>query len=96
LKWFDTSCFAAPPAGYFGNASRNVMYGPGINNWDIGVQKIFPVWERFKIEFRGEMFNAFNHAQFGAPNSLVSSPTFGLISSVGAPRLIQFALRAIF
>jgi hypothetical protein len=96
LKWFDTGCFVAPPAGYFGNASRNVLYAPGIHNWDIGIQKFFPILESVKTEFRAEMFNAFNHAQFGAPNSSVVSPNFGLISSSRAPRLVQFALRVIF
>ncbi len=96
LKWFDTSCFAAPSTGYFGNAGRNVIYGPGIHNWDIGIQKFLPVWETVKTEFRAEMFNAFNHAQFGAPNSSVVSPTFGLISSARPPRLVQFALRLVF
>lgn len=99
LKWFDTSCFVAPASGYYGNAARNVLYGPGINNWDIGIQKSFPipVREGTRLEFRGEMFNAFNHAQFGAPSSGTGAPaTFGLISSARAPRLVQFALRLLF
>ncbi len=98
LKWFDTSCFASPAIGFYGNASRNVLYGPGVNNWDLGVQKFFPIpaSESMRLEFRGELFNAFNHAQFGAPNSSVVSPTFGLIASARAPRLVQFALRLIF
>lgn len=98
LRWFDTGCFVAPPTGYYGNASRNVLYGPGIHNWDIGIQKSFPIpaGEASRLEFRGELFNAFNHAQFGAPNSGVVSPTFGLVSSARAPRLVQLALRLIF
>jgi len=97
LKWFDTSCFAAPPSGYYGDVSRNAVYGPGNHNWDIGIQKFFPLYERTRVEFRGELFNAFNHAQFGAPNSSVaSSSTFGLVSSAGPPRLVQFALRLLF
>jgi hypothetical protein len=96
LKWFDTACFAAPATGYYGNAGRNVLYAPGINNWDLGIQKSFAVRESMRVEFRSEMFNAFNHAQFGAPNSAVASTTFGLISSARAPRLVQFALRLIF
>jgi hypothetical protein len=75
-----------------------VLYAPGNNNWDIGIEKTFPipVREGMGLQFRGEMFNAFNHAQFGAPNSLVTGSTFGLISSAGAPRLVQFALRLMF
>ena len=97
LKWFDTGCFTAPLSGYYGNASRNVLYAPGNDNWDIGVEKTFAVLrESTRLQFRGEMFNAFNHAQFNAPNSLVTAPNFGTISSAGAPRLVQFALRLMF
>lgn len=99
LRWFDTSCFAAPATGYYGSASRNVLYGPGTNNWDIGIQKSFPIplYEAMRLEFRGEMFNAFNHAQFNAPASSVAAPaTFGLVNSARTPRLVQFALRLLF
>ncbi len=72
LRWFDTACFSAPASGVLeGNASRNVLYGPGIHNWHIGIEKLFPIpiGEQTRLQFRGEMFNAFNHAQFGQPNS---------------------------
>jgi hypothetical protein len=96
FQWFDTSCFVAPLSGYYGNSARNVLYGPGTHNWDIGIQKFFPIHEELRLEFRGEMFNAFNHAQFNAPNSSVVGSTFGLINSARAPRLGQFAMRMLF
>jgi hypothetical protein len=98
LKWFDTGCFAAPPSGYYGNAGRNVLYGPGIHNWDIGIEKMWgiPLREGTRLQFRGELFNAFNHAQFGLPTSSVVSPTFGLINSARPPRLIQLGLRLLY
>jgi hypothetical protein len=96
FQWFDTSCFVAPLSGYYGNSARNVLYGPGTHNWDIGIQKFFPIHEELRLEFRGEMFNAFNHAQFNAPNSSVVGSTFGLINSARAPRLVQFAMRRLF
>jgi hypothetical protein len=96
FQWFDTSCFVAPLSGYYGNSARNVLYGPGTHNWDIGIQKFFPIHEELRLEFRGEMFNAFNHAQFNAPNSSVVGSTFGLINSARAPRLVQFAMRMLF
>ena len=98
LKWFDTGCFAAPPSGYYGNAGRNVLYGPGIHNWDIGIEKMWgiPLREGMRLQFRGELFNAFNHAQFGLPTSSVVSPTFGLINSARPPRLIQLGLRLLY
>jgi hypothetical protein len=96
FQWFDTSCFVAPLSGYYGNSARNVLYGPGTHNWDIGIQKFFPIHEELRLEFRGEMFNAFNHAQFNAPNSSVVGSTFGLINSARVPRLVQFAMRMLF
>jgi hypothetical protein len=98
LRWFDTSCFAAAPTGYYGNAGRNILYGPGSHNYDIGIEKYFPiaVGEATRLQFRAELFNAFNHAQFGLPASQVNTPNFGLISSARAPRLVQLALRLLF
>ena len=98
LKWFDTGCFTAPPAGYYGTAGRNILYSPGVNNWDIGVEKMFvlPFREASRLQLRGEFFNAFNHAQFGTRNSSEVAPTFGLIGSARAPRLIQLALRLLY
>jgi hypothetical protein len=72
------------------------LYGPGTHNWDVGIQKFFPIHEELRLEFRGEMFNAFNHAQFNAPNSSVVGSTFGMINSARAPRLVQFAMRMLF
>jgi hypothetical protein len=87
LLAFDTSCFVIPPTGYFGNAGRDVIYGPGVNNWDVGFQKFFPLGsEHRRLEFRAEMFNAFNHAQFGLPNGVTGGANFGRVASAGAPR----------
>ncbi len=96
--WFNTSCFSAPAAGELGTASRTPGYGPNFVNTDFSVVKHFPVRENFRIDFRSEFFNLFNHAQFGQPGVDLNSPaTFGAISStVGNPRVIQFALKAAF
>jgi hypothetical protein len=96
--WFNTGCFAAPAAGELGNAGRTPAAGPNFINTDFSVVKHFPVRENFRIDFRSEFFNLFNHAQFGLPGADFNSPaTFGAISStVGNPRVIQFALKAAF
>jgi len=75
-----------------------VLYGPGIHNYDFGVEKMWamPLGESSRLQLRGEFFNAFNHAQFGLPASGVASNTFGLISSARAPRLIQLGLRLLY
>ena len=96
MKQFDTSCFALPASSFFGNAGRNILYAPGVNNWDIGLQKYFVATERLKFQFRGELFNGLNHAQFGQPNASFGSASFGLITSAASPRLVQLGLRMLF
>jgi hypothetical protein len=83
------------------SGSRNNLRGPGFSNLDFGVAKHFPIRERLALEFRADAFNVFNHANFGLPG--VSSTadinlpnTFGVITTVGAPRVMQFALRLDF
>ena len=62
--------------GTFGNMGRNIFRGPGFMNWDASIGKIWKLTERFKIQFRGEMFNAANHANFasGSIGTDLSSP----------------------
>ena len=91
--WFDATCFVIPDVGYFGNSGATVINGPGLNNWDIGVLKTFAlVRESVKLQLRGEMFNAWNHAQFAQPNGNAGAgANFGRISATGPPRLVQIA-----
>jgi hypothetical protein len=93
--WFDTACFPVPPVGYFGNSGPTVISGPGVNNWDIGVEKSFVLArEATRLQFRAELFNAWNHAQFDPPNGNAGAgPNFGRISSSGPSRLIQVAAK---
>ncbi len=93
--WFDTNCFEVPDVGYFGNSGSTVINGPGIDNWDVGVLKVLPlVRDSIKLQLRGELFNAWNHAQFGQPNGNAGAgPNFGRISSTLSPRLVQVAAR---
>lgn len=94
---FDTSCFASPAVGYFGNSGRSPINGPGVNNWDLGLEKTFTLREQTRLEFRGEIFNAFNHAQFNMLSSDTGSgANFGRIASARAPRLIQLGLKLLF
>ena len=91
-KWFDTSCFVAPATGVLGNAARTTLFGPGRWNADMAISKKFG-----KFQFRTEIFNVFNHAQFAAPGTVVGAPTFGVIqSTVKGPRQIQLALKYVF
>ncbi|MGB6385801.1 MAG: carboxypeptidase regulatory-like domain-containing protein [Terriglobales bacterium] len=83
-----------------GNMGRNVLRGPGINNWDISIAKDFKFTENKSLEFRSEFFNAFNHVQFYSPtlqNGVEGfDGLFGQITSDRPPRIIQFALKLYF
>ena len=85
------------PPGTIGNAPRTICCGPGINNWDFTVMKVTPISERFKLQFRTDFLNAFNHAQFFQPDGNTTDGTdFGRVKRARDPRLIQFALKLSF
>jgi hypothetical protein len=88
------------PLFTFGNMGRNVLRGPGINNWDISIEKDFKFTESKSVEFRSEFFNAFNHVQFYGPTfqngTIGFDSLFGQITSDRPPRIIQLALKLYF
>jgi hypothetical protein len=96
--WFDTSAFAAVPR--FGNLARNVIAGPTFNNADVSLIKNTSIGDDLRVQFRAEVFDVFNHANFGRPGNTVGTPSFGRISSTrfptgesGSSRQIQFAVK---
>lgn len=95
-QFIDTSCFQDTERGFFGNSERAPISGPGLNNFVIGIQKDFTFAESKLLEFRLEMFNAFNHAQFRNPNGSVANRNFGLVSAARQPRVVQMALKLQF
>jgi hypothetical protein len=95
--WFDPSCFTVPQIGYFGNSGPTVLSGPGLNNWDLGAQKVFDLSDSTKLRLRAELFNAWNHAQFDQPNGNAGAGVnFGRISSTNPPRVIQIAAKLLW
>jgi len=94
--FFDTGCFVAPAQFQFGNSGSGILVGPGDFNVDLGIHRIFPIGERFRVVYRAEMFNAFNHANFGLPNSTIGTASAGVISSASTGRIIQMALKLGF
>ena len=102
---FNTAAFARPARGSFGNVGVDSMRGPGINNWDVNVTKRFPLFSESRyIQFRAELFNAWNHTQFSGlyttarfdANGNQVDPNFGAFSSARAPRTVQLSLRVAF
>jgi hypothetical protein len=100
-QWFNTSCFAAPAAFTYGNAGRDIVTGPGTNNFDATFQKNFAIRESVQLQFRADIFDFFNHPNFNQPNRFYQPPTaqpftFGTITSANDPRVTQFSLRLAF
>jgi outer membrane receptor protein involved in Fe transport len=91
-----TNATVAP--GTIGDAPRSICCGPGINNWDMSFSKETKFGERWEMEFRGDIFNVWNHAQFYSVDGDVSNTgsTFGQVQHVHDPRLIQFSLKFRF
>jgi hypothetical protein len=89
----------AEPAqdGIIGDSPRSVSCGPGIDNVDFSLMKDTVLAERYKLEFRAELFNIANHAQFSKVDGNISDgATFGKVLQTRDPRLVQFGLKLIF
>jgi hypothetical protein len=96
---FNTVLFPEEAPGQLGNARRRMFYGPGIDNFDLTLQKGVRLADARSLEFRIEAFNAFNHTQFYGPASVdgqVEDPSFGKIVSAAPPRLLQFVAKFAF
>ena len=72
---------------------RNALRGPGLSQTDVGIFKNFRFKESYKIQFRTELFNAFNQVNFNNPVGTVTAATFGRLTTANDPRLIQFGLK---
>jgi len=97
--WFNSNDFQDPPLGHFNNGTqRTICCGPGLEDWDFAVHKKIAITESKYFQFRGEIFNLFNHTNFYNPDGNFSDgPTaFGKITQAQDPRLVQFALKFYF
>ena len=97
-SWFNPAAFTATAFGSYGNSGRNIIYTAPQVNFDTSLFKDFPLHERAKLQFRGEVFNMFNHTNFRA-NSLINqfdAPGAGSYTAAQPARQIQFALKLIF
>jgi hypothetical protein len=95
-EWFNTSAFAAPPPGFFGNARTGSITGPGTIAFDMAFYKDFQIGERQKFQFRSEFFNIFNHTNFANVSTAFGSGNFGEVTSARDPRILELALRYQF
>ncbi len=91
------NAFSIPAPGVFGNAGRNILRGPGLQDLDVSLSRNIAIRERIKFQIRAEAFNLTNTVAFGLPNSNVSGGSPGVITSLAAdPRIMQFAARLSF
>lgn len=91
-----TNGVLAGECGEFGTANRRFFHGPGFNNTDFGVTKIFAINEAMSFQIRGEFFNIFNHLQFVNPSGNISSSTFGNVTQAQANRIGQVSAKFVW
>lgn len=104
VQWFNTAAFAPPAKWQYGNSQRNSVFGPGFWNWDIGVQKMFSITERQRLQLRADGLNAFNHFNLNNPTATIPDtrdgglpdPRAGKIFSGSGSRVIQLGLKYMF
>jgi hypothetical protein len=98
--YFNTALFSVPALGNPGNARRRFFSGPGMDNYDMSLQKSLSLPESRSIVLRVEGFNVFNHTQFCGPQTVNGNITdnneFGYVVSAAAPRLLQLAAKLVF
>lgn len=103
-QWFNPAAFLAPPvgSGFYGNLGRDTLIGPGLATWDLSFLKDTPIRERLTLQFRAEIFNILDRANFNTPNSIVFtpsgvSPTAGVITGTSTTaRQLQFGLKLLW
>ncbi len=87
-QWVNLAAWQEPAAGFIGTSARNMLYGPGYQRFDLSLDKNFnmPYNEHHQLQIRFDAFNAFNHTNFGNPNSqLTGTSTPGRITGSNAP-----------
>lgn len=96
--WLNRAAFIDAPRYTFGNVGRFLPdnLGPPLHTWDISLLKDFQITERFKLQFRTEMFNAFNQVNFANPATTLGQPAFGIITGAERARIMQFGLKLYY
>jgi hypothetical protein len=104
-RYFNTAAFGRPAVGTYGNAPKDVLRGPGINNWDLSLVKNFPLGKEARLlQLRWELYNAWNHTQYSSvdtsarltPDGQQTNTRFGALTAARNPRQMQLALRIVF
>jgi hypothetical protein len=88
--YYNKSAFSSEVLGTMGNANSRFFHGPGLNNWDLGLQKVTRIRESMSLQFRAEFFNAMEHAQFNNPSGNFTSSSMGRVTSAKAGRAAEY------
>jgi hypothetical protein len=102
-QWYGKSSFAEPATGHFGNCGTDTLWGPGLNTFDTGLSRSFPVFRESTMEFKANMFNTPNNPHHANPTSSLTSSSFMEalgIANTGRDgidqRTVQLSLRLVF
>ena len=94
-QWFTTGSFVQA-AGHFGSERSGSFLGPGFQNWDLAAVKNVSIRERYRFQFRGEFFNAFNHTNYSVIDAGLNDGNFGQVTATHNPRQIQLGAKLYF
>jgi hypothetical protein len=98
-KFFNPAAFQIPEAGTFGNAGRNVIIGPGLQNVDLALARSIRLSDTMRAQFRADFYNVFNHPNFVAPPTMqnfADSSDFGALFVARSPRIVQIGLKFLW
>ena len=95
-EWFNVNAYTPPPFGLYGNAGVSTVTGPGLDDWNMGFFKNFAIRESMRLQFRAEMFNIWNRANFNTVATTVGAGGFGQVVGAADPRIMQLALKFLF
>ncbi len=95
-EYFNPAAFTTADPGGYGDVGRNFLIGPGYWNADISFFRLFPIVREHSLQFRAELFNAFNHANLNNPDAGLSDANVGRITSASTARIAQFGLKYSF
>ena len=95
-EWFDTTVFAAPAYGTYGDARNGTIRGPGYTSFNASLYKTFPIHDRLALQVRAEAFNALNHPNFRSVDTGLGDGSYGQVNSAGDPRIMEFAMKVTF
>ena len=96
-RFFNTDAYVLQSLGTFGNAGRNTFTGPGVTRVDASLIRNSRIGQAKTLQFRLEVFNVLNNPIWADPNTTLTSPLYGSITSTRTPmREVQLGIKFMF